>query len=879
MKLLSSYKGTELSCYKVPNLSCFKGPAKLRLSLEAGRPILLVARNSGPGGSQSRNLAADEAYKAAVGFFDMTGIDLTPFMPTKKQIIKALEDARTITTKGTDGKKFTNEYWVYHNPEANLILFVSTGSGKKLSEKLVQPFIDELAAIVLLHSPALLFSNRLDRIFRRMLTAASLLLALESVDALLGDASGNIKEVDEMGAFFTLLQSMGSQKEAEAIPKKTREGMTEKTELAMKNGQCLYASAIIPPSGLTRIRLKSNLGGIGAALLVIDHWASFPPAETIIAGLTTRSLDKNQKSNAELVQWALHHLGKPGFTVSKVGAHLATECFSTSGLRKKHGIEAVYMPTTDPSRAFLPVRSILSNLDFYETGIMKIPFGIAGVPDIEIRNCFPASGKWAEKEDFVRLRDYISMRNGGGPASLPLVGIQVNSKQGPAKLVAATDEFSKFEPGYVVKKLKNNPDPGRLHFTNIPHSVMANSIIEGLIEASKTTWIPRESDMADFNPQLRAQIDESERKIEKFQEAAAGLLKQVSERDESGDLVLGAEMRKGLSNMYDAITTDSLEPEQINLRELSTRLFMEMEKSSSKEETVPDDLLSHLVASLKDGKDTTYNKWWKSAVVINSIDKIRVLRNGHSLYNLHWEGTICISSLTRIFEIPFQGEFEYGVATKVDQRTIEVIAQMAEGKLFEDIEMPQMREIKSSVARALGLRSGTFNLSNTLDPRLLKIGTYIASNRGTSNKAISATLNEPIGLIVRVRESITNTPFGSRWVKQPSLVRGKWYALALQNDGVVSKSILDQHGSYDWTQEKSALRRYKNGKIDWQVIDEDSVQLRECEFCKSRKRAPSRTYEPVGLICLDCRKDTVGIDWPADPYDQWLEIDLTIPNP
>lgn len=859
-------------------LSCFKGPAKLRLSLEAGKPILLVARNSGPGGSNSRVLAADEAYKAAVGLLDMTGIDLLPFMPSKQRIKEELKEARTITTIGTDGKKFTNEYWVYHNTEANLILFVSTGSGKKLSDKLAQPFIEALTSTVLLHSPALLFSNRLDRIFRRMLTASNLLLALESVDAMLGDASGNIKEVDEMGAFFTLLQSMGSQKEAEAIPKKTRQGMTDRTESAMKNGQCLYGAPIIPPAGLTRIRLKNALGGIGAGLLVIDHWGSFPALLTINSGLTSRSLDKNAKSNAELVQWALHNLGKPGFTVSNVGAYLASEGFSTAGLRKMRGIEAVYMPTTDPSRAFLPVRSILTNLDFYESGVMKIAFGIAGVPDIEIRNCFPASGKWAEKEDFARLRNYISMRNGGGPASLPLVGIQVNSNQGAAKLAAATDEFSKFEPGYVVKKLKNNPDPGRLHFTNIPHSVMANSIIEGLIEASKTTWIPRDSDLEEFNPELRAQIDESERKIEKFQEAAAGLLKQVSERDDSGDLVLGAEMRKGLSNMYDEITTDSLEPEQSILRELSTRLFMEMEKFSSKEETVPDDLLSHLVASLKDGKDTTYNKWWKSAVVINSIDRVRVLRDGHSLYNLHWEGTICISSLTRVFEIPFQGEFEYGVATKVDQRTLEVIAQMAEGKLFGDIEIPQMREIKSSVAHALGLRSGTFNLSNTLDPRLLKIGTYIASNRGTSNKAIAATLNEPIGLIARVRESITNTPFGSRWVKQPSLVRGKWYALALQNDGVVSKSILDQHGSYDWTQEKSTLRRYKNGKVDWQVIDEDSVQLQACPFCGSRKRAPSRIFEPVGLICMACRKDEIGIIWPSDPYDQWLEIDLAISN-
>ena len=855
------------------HLTSFKGPDKLRKDLEGGKPILLVARNSGPGGTAPRIMAAEEAYKAAQGLLGMTGIDLIPFMPSQEKIIAELTAARSITTIGKDERKFTNKYWVYHNPEANFILFVSTGSGKKLSDKLAQPFIDALAETVLLHSPALLFSNRLDRVFRRMLTASTLLLALESVDAFLGDSLGGIKPVDEMGAFLTLLQSMGSQKEAEGIPVKTREGMTAKTGLAMVNCQCLYGAPISPPAGLTRIRLKNHLGGSGPGLLIIDHWGNYPPVDQIAMGLTPRSLNKACESNLELVQWALHHLGRPGFSVSIVGAYLAAKGFSTAGLRKTRGIGAVYLPTTDPSRVFLPVRSILANLDFYETGTMKIPFGVDGVPDIEIKNCFPASGAWATKEDFERLRKYVSMRNGGGPASLPLVGVEVQSEFGPAKLVAATDEFSKFEPAYVVKKLKSNPDRTHFHFTNIPHSVMANSIVEGLIEAAKTTWIPIDSDTSNFNPELRARIEESERKIDGLRRAAEGLLQQVSEVGLDGMPVLGAEMKKGLSKLYDKIIAEDLVPEEVKLREMSVSLFSEMEKASRKEDSVPDNLLAHLVATLKDHNDTAYNKWWKSAVVITSIWRESAVQDNHGLFILNWKGTIRISSLTRSFEFPFDGNYEYGVATKVDERVMEVIEQMASGKLFGEIVAPQMRQLKASVAKALGLRSQTFNLSNTLDPRLLRIGVYIANNQKSTNEQIAKVLKEPVNLIKRVRDSVTNAPFGSRWIKQPSTIRGKWYALAARNDGVVSKAILGSHGDFDWTQEKSTLRRYKNGKSDWQVLDEDSVQLQQCQYCKSRKRAPSRTYEPLGLICLECRKDEAGVEWPADPYDQWLELD------
>jgi hypothetical protein len=117
-------------------LQNYHGPEALREQLAIGRPLVLVARNSGTGGKRSRELAADEVFKAAEGLKLKVGLDLASVLPSKEAIIEGLQKSTGVRSLTADGKSFTNEYWITFLPAVNTILFVSTGSGKKLDADL-----------------------------------------------------------------------------------------------------------------------------------------------------------------------------------------------------------------------------------------------------------------------------------------------------------------------------------------------------------------------------------------------------------------------------------------------------------------------------------------------------------------------------------------------------------------------------------------------------------------------------------------------------------------------------------------------------------------------------------------------------------------------
>lgn len=93
-------------------------------------------------------------------------------------------------------------------------------------------------------------------------------------------------------------------------------------------------------------------------------------------------------------------IGQPEFTQNKIGDYLANNGFSSPGMRHNHGPYATFEFTEDPRAKSSPLRSILSNLEFYKTGICLVRLGVVEVSDFEITNIFPASGKWAEPSDF-----------------------------------------------------------------------------------------------------------------------------------------------------------------------------------------------------------------------------------------------------------------------------------------------------------------------------------------------------------------------------------------------------------------------------------------------------------------------------------------------
>lgn len=850
----------------------FKGPQTLRDKLGNGEPVCLAARTSSPGGQKARWQVADETYKMAEGFLRHLGVDIKPFLPTKAEIVAGLKNAPKVKSTSPDGKAFTNEYWVRDLPGINAFLFVSTGSGRALDSDFQQPFIQELVARVKLRKPALVFANRKDRIFRHMLASSELLLVLQGLKSFLGTSDDAPVQVTNGESITSMHDSMGAENEAARMPKKTRNGMVAHTDREMVMGRCRYASASTPPAGLIRIRLLNSKGGNGEGMLFLDEPASYPNPSEVQLGMPTVAPGEEPVNNVALVQWALTHLGKPGYDQAVVGAYLASKRFSTMGIRKHHGVSATFMPTDVSTRKHLPVRSILANLDFYESGVFKVSFGVDEVEDIEISNCFPRSGQWAAPEDFQRIRAYLAQNKGGGPASMGLIGIRVQANGGTARLTAAMKGQNKGGPSYVIKSEKNGEARVRPFLTALPHDALARSMVNGLVESAKDIWVPMESEAETSHPELHAQITNQTKEVARLHRQAKSILDQMTEVDEDGVLAFDIKTRKSLGDRHSQLLTEHVEPEEKKLTELKGKLHEEMQARSRMDNGAPLNLLHELAASLADPYDVRYNPWWKSAVQITRMEKQDLLRQRHHVMVLSWSGVIRITSLNKTFVIPFEGEYVKGGATKVDSRVKAVIEKMREGVLFEQIVTPQMRALKGEVAQALGFPSRTFNLSNCPDSRLMRIGTTVALHRSKSNEELGEILGEPACLVQRVRESIQDQPYGSRWNKRPSERRGMMFHLACQNNGIVEQSKLETLGRSDWIQDISFLRTSSGGLTDWKRLDEGRVQLRPCEHCGSRRLSPSCFYEPVGLVCLDCHMDEAGVLWPSDPYDQWLEV-------
>lgn len=848
---------------------CFKGPKELLDFLKSGRWILLVARNSGQGGKKSRETVAEEVYNAAKGLKDKTGIDIMKELPSRESIIASLKQAKSIKSVDSSGNTFVNEYVTITLASVKTIIFVSTGSGKKLDALFMQPFIQELVDIVLLYKPALIFSNRLDRIFRRMLTAAELLKVIEMVGSVLGDSEVGLRSTDKIMQIMTLLEASGAEREAAQLPKKSRDGMLAGTDVVMVNGTMRYAVMNIPPAGTIRMTMRTDTGVAGQKILCLDDPEYFPDPSNVLIGYPVFAVPQ-QISNVELVKWALAHLGLPGYTQAFVGEYLAANGFSSPGMRRANGVNACFQPTDIVSRRYLPVRSILFNLEFYETGILRIKLGVPGVKDFGITGCFPSSGKWAEPSDFERIRKYLSESIGGGPGVMGLVGVPVQTVGGLCRLSTNHNRVYGGVPAYDL--LEVGEKQTRRHFPALPHSNLAESIIAGLLKAAETVWIPIESQTGKINPVLQAEIARMRKSVDSIDRQCQMIMNQINELDDHGNTLLDPQTRQDLGVRRTQMMNDVLAPEEERLVALEKQLLAELEKQSKMSEAAPDNLLNVLIASLKDFSNTTYNHIWKTCLTIDSMTRVKSMSRGHSKEALSWSGTFKISTLSNVFEIPFSGSFIAGAVTKIEERVQESISLMGEGIPISDIEVPQMRALKASIAQALGIESRKFNLGSCLDPRILKIGVFVINQPELTDEEIGTHFNEPKLLIARIRESFTTQPFGPRWISSASVTKSNWFYVASKNLGRVTQIELLKLGSSNWIDNLAKMRRWALRTDSWLTTGDMSAQLAPCEHCGSFRRSTSRLFEPVGMVCLDCHLDEAGLLWPSDPYDQWLYV-------
>ena len=585
-------------------LSNYTGPKEVKAALSAGRPLMLVARNSSQGGQRGRDLAAQELQSAADALKERLGIDITNEIPSKKELIGRLRAAPTIKSKQRDGRVFSHEYVHLQLCEGKVHVLIATGSGLKLTDDFEQPFVSELVQTVKSVQPAVVVCHMLARLFRHAMSAAPLLTAAEQLHVALADRDRTAFYPGGYEDLFTIWKASASQEEAQKIPVQTRQGMVSRTDAMLVDGRCAYSLAPTPPPGFARMRLRSATEGVGQALLVLEDPACYPEPDRVAVGRPSVTRDGEHVNQVELIRHVLAQLGKPGNTLAEMGRFLVASHFSTDKLRTKYGPSAHYGLIDLDGSDYRPLRSILANLDVYEAGEWTVHINAGGYTSYSISNMLPLDGKpWAAPEDFARIRQYLEQTSKtGGTARLPLTGVPVTVDGVPGCLRVADEGRDPSRTSYGVSGPKKVSR--RFLFPALPHKLLADSIVEGLAQAADHIWIPADDTLLD--PQLRHERDRQRQVLERLKRQVDALSDQIAEIDDDGMPLLTPATRSELSKRQTRLIEEQVEPAQQTLYALEERLKAEAQGRGDHALGTPVNLLHKLIESLGDRSLTRF---------------------------------------------------------------------------------------------------------------------------------------------------------------------------------------------------------------------------------------------------------------------------------
>ncbi|MBU6243812.1 MAG: hypothetical protein KGP12_01220 [Actinomycetales bacterium] len=817
-----------------PRLEQHLIPALSTAILE-GRVVVIFARNSGNGGRQARQACILDAQQV-IGDLSRFGLDLTHLMPSAEDLDEWLRAAPAMGSKDArTGRAFSNRFVeVWLTPQTLLVLSIGTGS-RMSEETLSQPFMDYVAQRVVSTVPVLLHGKRWDRLGRRKWGLGPALEAMKtSPPAFIGDED-RIERLDEASELRAFIAGDQAERFAEKIPRQTRRGMRSRTGSQMQDGYVPYAIPAPPPPGMCRLRMAgSGVGSNGEVRAYFESPALLPGRSAVALGYpNVLDPDTGQPvDQVDNVRWALQRLADPRWTLDRIGEGLVQRRFSHTRPREHHGLDTTCAPRSPKAEAARKkryqhpygeiVRPILSNLEFYETGILRRTLGVDGIDDIEITGLIPPDGPWAPPETFAAIRRRRSeriARRGKSAMLLSRLPVTING----IDAVLQGHPASRQQPCYGFwDRAADVCVPAGI---TIDHADLAQLVAEALDHAARTGLaLPAIGQDGAGSPELE-QAGQAVRALRLRLQEAHARRDRLYQRMDTPD-VLGPLLAR-LAHDYNEIELDTIPAlqRQIEAAEADLRRVEQVLLSQT---GVEPDRLDALVRALA-------SPWRSDArpeifALIHSlqITTERVCPHRHFRgYRAHLrvelaltdaDGTPCL--LAHEKSIPLTGLRRY-------QQAIEHRRDM----LRDGIPAAQHKPAKgasistSELPAALGLQEHQRCLVHAEDPRLLRLAFAVveASQAGAPDPAeaitaIAASLGEPEALVARC-----------------------W-------------NLYGPQGT-------------KTGRWQRRLRPADRTP-RPCQPCGTTRLWPL-IDEITGGVCPACRQDEAGITWPTH-YDQWL---------
>lgn len=796
-----------------------KLPGDLESNLRNGGGVLLGARCSGDSGVKARTAVMQDAEEM-LNALAATGLDLRDALPPRETLDHLLTSVEREKSYSPEGKPFFNSFVTLELAE-RCVLLMSNGTAKELDDTYTQPFVDRLQQLMMEHSPALLFARRLDRLTRNATAFARLLGVAErlSSDRIMwvGDAKRGIQELNKITTLTFFIEGFLAEGTAETLPLQSRTGMSARTDRRMSNGRVRYAAPAQTPPGSTRGRLKD-----GTAMVVLDTpTCTFEAAEVASLGLVSHVVNGNKICQVENVRFALSNFGRPGWTALRIAQELLRRGYMTDKRRGKP------QPTPDeltPKQAQNLLQSILDRLDVYETGVLPVNLGTAGVDDFAIEGFMPLDGPWLSPEDSRRIHSVIGGREKKRQSfkGRTFAGLPVTSESGDRCQLRASDEG---EPHgstryRVVDGRTGTKYPGQMVLT---HDMLTEAIEEGLSRAVAQGLRLDRVLGKDYHDELHAhevavnRLTTQRAALVTEKESLGNLLRNLSDAQASADDPSFRDAMQDYNNVSTAV--DSVEQQLAE----SQKRCEALRATEPMAEGVSIEHLADLMRSLSNPFDTTHKTLLRSMLDL-TVSVSRTTRRRHTTKHMRLTGSLLVNDGTKTFAIPVEVTRDFGGEEGERRRAEQFAAQMRQGVPLAAQKPNPFRTALPSIAKIFGYSTDYFPLARCEDRRLLRITLALIDNaraeRPTSLVELANELNEPLALLRRL-EKLHVRPTHRHWL----------------------------------------ITRFNRTHRD--------ARCGDCPHCGHATKLLSRLREVDGWICEHCRRDAEGVLWPVEPYGRW----------
>lgn len=847
-------------------------------ALDAGRPIGLAGRASSPSGAEARRLAIDDLYGAAQQLKRHSGLDFVPVLPSRAELDRQLATASGEQSTTRDGRVFTNRFVVVDlRKSAGLVILLSTGSGSKLSHEGLQPFVVRAAQFIREHDLGLYAVKRFDRAAREDWGAGPVMIELRDGKTHLCDEDG-LGPFDAARSIMSFIKGGSSRKLATDLPEQVRNGQRSMTGTRFEAGRVRYHAPITPPPGCASLWMKGDSLRARERFLVLDSPLAYPPAAAVASGHPeVRGSDGRLVDQVENVRFVLAKYGLPHWTPGRIHRELVARCFSTPGLRQRHGVHATIPEEPTAGRAI--IRVILGHLQDYEEQQLTIRLG-ADVPPIVIEGFTPPDGEpWASPADFARIRGAVTERDHqtAKATRLTFAGLHATFNGVHVRMISehARKGNRERQRRYRFVLASEYPDrtvvpDGHMH---VDPELFNLSIVEALrrLDGKALPVVDPIDDLrrGDGLEDLRSAMAAREHEREAMTRRLEGLLARVEEVGDDGMPILQGPLLTAVQQAYNGLADRDLPRIEAELQRLQEEYDDAIARRPRAAEV---SALLLLVDSLRNVQDRRYRGLWLASIAQLAVSTTKWGPKAQQGTAVRWSGVLRFGvGPNAIVLVPFEGSSERPPqgARDLSARANEIIGHLRAGRTCPELTMAHDSRLVTELRKHLGVPSPSVALPllECDDPNVARIAVEVLLHRDAPVEDLARRLDVDPKLVDRIVLTHRTDP-RRKWLV-PRSPRDQQLLDAADVDGIVLHREAMTRLDLSTSQATATLTRLvKDFPTLWAKTGRGLYRVAACS-CGARRWRASRLREVDGAVCSRCRRDVSGLAWPVTPYGRY----------